>query len=235
MLALMNLCYDGVSSARFDSDLDAKQYVILLFERASGTLAGFSTLRLALESLAGKQVEVAYSGDTVIHPDHWGSKSLQSAFSRFLLMRKLRRPWRPVLWLLLSGGYKTYLIMVNHLPRSVPNRRSGASDEWAPFLKDLATRWFGSQYDAGRGIVRFSDAHYRVKTGVAPIDAETMRNADVAFFLERNPGHASGDELVCLAELRVSDLSRALTKSVLRQMGMSTRSHPERVGAEARP
>ncbi len=235
MLGLMNLCYEGVSAERFASDLDEKQFVILLFRRGSRELVGFSTLRIAVESLAGRSVDVAYSGDTVIHPDHWGAKTLQSAFSRFLLLRKLRRPWRPCLWLLLSGGYKTYLILVNHLPRSFPTRHWVGTAEQRRFLQDLATRWFGEQYDAARGIVRFASAPYRVRKSVVPLDVETLRHPDVAFFLERNPGHADGDELVCLAELRLRDLIRALLRVALQQAGMSARAVPQPEHAEARP
>jgi hypothetical protein len=31
----------------------------------------------------------------------------------------------------------------------------------------------------------------------------------VAFFLEKNPGHGQGDELVCLAEVSPTNLTRA--------------------------
>ena len=69
MLALMQLCYAGVSPERFAQDLDGKQYVILLHARRGAELVGFSTLRVSEERAAGRVVEVVYSGDTVIHPD----------------------------------------------------------------------------------------------------------------------------------------------------------------------
>jgi len=230
MLGLMHLCYEGVSASRFGADLDAKQFVILLFARASGDLVGFSTLRLTPERLEGRAVDVVYSGDTVIHPDHWGSKTLQAAFGRFLFARKLHRPWRPCLWLLLSGGYKTYLMMVNHFPRSFPSRRYDATPERRRFLHDLATRWFGDQYDAARGVVRFSADHYRVRSNVVQVDPETARVPDVAFFLARNPGHAVGDELACLCEIGLRDLGRELVRIALQQAGM--RAKPQRARAE---
>ena len=234
MLGLMHLCYEGVSASRFAADLDAKQFVILLFTRATRELVGFSTLRLAEERLAGRVVDLAYSGDTVIHPDHWGSKTLQAAFGRFLFARKLRRPWRRCLWLLLSGGYKTYLMMVNHFPRSFPSRRYQVPPERARFLAEVATRWFGDQYDAARGVVRFEADHYRVRSSVVSVDAETARHPDVAFFLARNPGHGEGDELVCLCEIGLRDLGRELVRIALQQAGMSSRMKATRTRAEAR-
>ena len=226
MLALMHVCYEGVTAERFATDLDEKQLVILLFARAGRELVGFSTVRIGEEQLRGRRVDLVYSGDTVIHPDHWGSKSLQAAFGRLLLARKLRQPLRPCLWLLLSGGYKTYLMMVRNFPRSFPSRG------WAPdpvresFLERVARSWFGDQYDSARGIVRFRGPHYRVRHGIAPVDARTATNLDVDFYLERNPAHADGDELVCLAEIRLRDLARDLVKIALRQTEMSARREP---------
>src|SRR5262249_27227265 len=150
MLALMQVCYAGVSAERFARDLAEKQYVILLSARRSGELVGFSTLRVAEEQVEGRTVEVVFSGDTVIHPDYWGQKELQVRFGRFMLARKLRRPLRPLLWLLLSAGYKTYLLAVNHFPRTLPRHDWEAPAGRVSFLRSLAERWFGSQYDAGR-------------------------------------------------------------------------------------
>lgn len=214
MLALMQLCYAGVSAERFAQDLDAKQYVILLHARRTGELVGFSTLRVAEEAGA----EVVYSGDTVVHPDWWGHKTLQVCFSRFLLGRKLRRPWRTLHWLLLSAGYKTYLLAVNYFPRTYPRRDWTAPAARVDFLRTLATRWFGAQYDAARGTLRFEAPHYRVRDGVAPIDRAAAAHPHIAFFAERNPGHVDGEELVCLVEIRGWDVARALGRSVVGQL-----------------
>lgn len=233
MLALMQLCYAGVSAERFARDLAEKQYVILMFVRRTGELAGFSTLRLSEESLGGRPVEVAFSGDTVIHPDWWGQKELQVQFSRFMLGRKLRRPLRPLLWMLLSGGYKTYLLAVNYFPRTLPRHDWEAPPEWHTFHSELATRWFGSQYDAARGTLRFEGQHYRVRDGVAPIDRAARAHPHIAYFAERNPGHVDGEELVCLVELRVGDLVRAVGRVVWKHLSGWTRRGLRVLGVRA--
>src|SRR5687767_14847765 len=63
---------------------------------------------------------VLFSGDTVIHPDWWGTRALHAGFIAYGLRRWIRRPWRPIYWLLLSKGYKTYLLLVNNFSRSSP-------------------------------------------------------------------------------------------------------------------
>jgi hypothetical protein len=234
MLALMQLCYAGVSPERFAKDLETKQFVILLSVRRTGELAGFSTVRVAEERLGGRVTEVVYSGDTVIHPDHWGQKELQRCFSFFLLGRKLRQPLRPLFWLLLSAGYKTYLLAVNYFPHTLPRHDWQAPAERQSFLAELAGRWFGAQYDAARGTLRFEETHYHVRQGLVPIDREAARHPDIAFFAERNPGHVQGDELVCLAEIRLWDLARALSRIVTNQVRLWTRRGLRWMGVGAR-
>ncbi|MET0404845.1 MAG: hypothetical protein ABW123_20680 [Cystobacter sp.] len=234
MLALMQTCYAGVSAERFTRDLDDKQYVILLSSRRTGELVGFSTVRIAEVQLEGQTAEIIFSGDTVIHPDHWGQKELQMRFTRLLIQRKLRHPFRPLMWLLLSAGYKTYLLAVNHLPRTVPRHDWEPPRERLAFLNALSTKWFGDQFDAARGTVRFAEAHYRVREGISPIDREAAAHPDIAYFVRRNPGHVEGEELVCLAELRMRDLMGALVDALRKQWRQWTGRGAKRAGVRAR-
>jgi hypothetical protein len=150
-----------------------------------------------------------------------------------MLTRKLRHPLRPLLWLLLSGGYKTYLLAVNHFPRTVPRHDWEAPPERVSFLHALAGRWFGGQYDEHRGTVRFAGAHYRVRDGVAPIDREAGAHPHIAFFAQRNTGHVEGEELVCLAEIRVRDLMWALSELMMKQVRLWTRRGLKLMGVRA--
>lgn len=212
MLALMQRCYAGVDAQRFERDLDQKQYVILLRARHTGELAGFSTLQVAQEFLGTQQTEIVFTGDTVIDPDYWGNKELQRQFSRFLLNRKLKRLFKPVHWLLLSAGYKTYLLAVNYFPRTHPRHNWTAPEDLRSSLDALVLRWFGEQYRPSMGTLRFANEHYRVREGLSPIDRESGAHPDIAFFAQKNPGHIVGEELVCLSEVRLWDLSRAVLR-----------------------
>jgi hypothetical protein len=198
MLELMQLCYDNVDAARFHQDLDNKQHVITLVNDG-GELMGFSTIRIAEELLDGRRVDILFSGDTVIHPDNWGTKALQKGFLAFVLRHKLAHPRRPLYWLLLSKGYKTYLLLTNNFPTSFPRTGYAPSSSLRALRDRVATAWWGREYDATTELLRFEVPRDRVKHGVAPVDPETRGNADVAFFLEKNPRWSEGDELVCLA------------------------------------
>lgn len=210
--ALFRATYDGTSRERFEHDLAEKQHVILLHDRETGALKGFSTVLVrALDSPRGAAT-VVFSGDTVIDREYWGQKQLQLAFARLLATLKLRSPARPLYWFLISKGYRTYLLLANAFPCAVP--RAGTDDDPAlrAMLDRLAHERFGTQYDGVRGVVRYDTPHERVRDGIAPLTADALRNRHVRFFVERNPDHGSGDELACLADVRLRDLARALLR-----------------------
>ena len=217
--SLFQRAYDGADRGRFEYDLAEKQLVILLRDRNSGVLGGFSTVLLQVVE-APRPATVVFSGDTVVDRAYWGQKQLQVAFARILVTQKLASPRRPVYWFLLSKGYRTYLLLANSFPRGTPRHDRDADPSLQRLLDRLATERYAEQYDPRSGVIRYATAHERVRAGVAPITADLLRNPHVRFFVKRNPGHEDGDELACLAEVRLLDLARIgarLTTALVRR------------------
>ena len=209
MYALFASAYEGTARATFERDLSEKQRVILLYDAHTGQLGGFSTVLLQPADSPRGPATVVFSGDTVIDPRYWGQKQLQTAFARLLLSLKLRAPARPLYWFLISKGYRTYLLLANAFPHAVPRHDRSGTPELRALLDELATSRFGARYDRAAGIVRNDGAHERVREGLAPVTGELLANAHVRYFIERNPAHGDGDELACLADVRLRDLVRA--------------------------
>ena len=213
--ALFRCAYEGTSRERFEHDLAEKQHIILLRDRESGALKGFSTVLVrAVESPRGAAT-VVFSGDTVIDREYWGQKQLQLAFARLLARLKLRTPTRPVYWFLISKGYRTYLLLANAFPRAVPRVGVDEDARLRAMLDTLARERFGAQYDAAAGVVRYETPHERVRDGIAPVTERALANRHVRFFVERNPDHGQGVELACLADVRLRDLARATARFTL--------------------
>lgn len=204
---LFRAAYAGAERERFERDFSAKHRVILL-RAADGSLQGFSTVHLApLEGGAGTLV---FSGDTVIAPAYWGTKVLQRAFATLLAAEKLRRPARPLYWFLISKGFKTYLMLAHTFPQALPRRDGVPDGELQALLDRVARARFGGAYDPISGVIRQPAGREAVRAGLCPVDERARRDPDVAFFLERNPGHADGDELACLARVRLRDVLREI-------------------------
>ena len=219
--ALFNAVYENTSRARFDHDLAEKQYIILLFSRQDRTLKGFSTVHVRRIGASHGAATAVFSGDTVIDPEYWGQKQLQLAFARLIVRLKLRNPWQPLYWFLVSKGYRTYLLLANAFPIAVPRAGRQADPALGAILDELATARFGAEYDRARGVVRYASAHERVRPGIAPLTASALSNAHVRFFVERNPEYAEGVELACLAKIRLLDLARAVARILFKKIERS--------------
>ena len=81
---------------------------------------------------------------------------------------------------------------------------------WARAVIDaLARHKFAASYDARVGVIRGGAGKDRLRAGVGDLTAERLRDPHVGFFAARNPGHANGDELCCVAPLTRANFTAA--------------------------
>lgn len=212
MWSLFSRHYEGVTPARFESDLRDKSHLILSRDTADGVIRGFSTIQVLQRRIGGKRIVAIYSGDTILDPAYWGRRDLQRAFCRFLLLTKLRSPGTPLYWFLVSKGFKTYLLLARNFVRFWPRQGETTPAYEAAIIDALAAEKFGDAYSNEAGLVRAVYDGGRVRTGLAPITLELMKDANIRFFAEKNPEHALGDELCCLGRFDFTTCGRALAK-----------------------
>lgn len=198
MWRLFSQYYTEVGRGAFLHDLAGKDHVILLRDHARA-LKGFSTAQGYVREVQGRRIGVVFSGDTIVDREYWGQTVLQRAFLRYIVRFKLRHPFTPVYWFLISKGYKTYLLMARNFPVYWP-RHDMETPAWERAVLDsLAREKFGASWRPDLGILRFERCLGRLRGSVAPIDDELRaRYAEVRFFEQKNPGHAEGDELCCI-------------------------------------
>jgi hypothetical protein len=217
MWTLFETHYSGVSRATFEQDLAEKEKVILLHDRVNRRLCGFSTLQNYTVDFEGDKVRVVFSGDTIVDPAYWGQSALQWAFLRNGIWQKILHPLCPVYWLLITKGYKTYLLLSRNFPEYWP-RHDRPTPRWQDtLLGTLAQCRFGDFFDKSTGLLRFDSTRGTLRAEVAPIATLLLEDADIHFFAEHNPGHARGDELCCLGhiglDLAVSYIKKALMRA----------------------
>ena len=210
--------YEQATPETFRRDLVEKDHVVLLRDEASGTLQGFSTLATYVAEVDGQQVGVVYSGDTIIRPAFWGTPALPSVWIQHVLQLAATMP-QPVYWLLISSGYKSYRFLPVFYREFYPRYDCPTPRHAQRVMDTLAAQRFGKQYDPPTGIVRFAGGGTPLRSGVAEVSDERQRNPHVRFFLERNPGHAQGDELVCLTQIAWENLTSAGQRMAQMQHG----------------
>lgn len=216
MRALLERYFEGVTPEQFARDLDEKDRVLRIF--VEGRLVGFSTLALETVRLRdGRVVNVVYSGDTIVAPEAWGSPVLARGWIRLVRRAAAELPAAPCYWLLLSSGFRTYRFLPVFWRDFWPRAGAPLPAAERDLRDELAGRRYGAAYDPVAGVVRFG-APQRLRTSLAEVPAGRARDAQVAFFLAANPGHAEGDELVCLTELSDRNLTAA-GRRVVREAG----------------
>lgn len=210
MHAIFETYYDHGPIDTFLSDLMKKDGAFLVRRERDDEIVGFSTLGIVEFTHEGRPARGLFSGDTIIEKAYWGSRTLQTAFARKLLAEALRHPFMRQYWLLISKGYKTYLLLTRNFPIYYPDRRTEH-----PGLKALVEHYcellYPGRLDRQAMVLDFGPQANCLKAEVADID-DTLRQGDpdIAFFERRNPGWARGHELPCIARTDLATFVRAI-------------------------
>ncbi len=207
MRSLMNEYYENVSPEQFKTDLDEKEKVILLRDDET-RIRGFSTMKRFSVTVDGQEVVGIFSGDTIIEPVCWGTFALLKSWLTLALQWSDDTPHDRVYWLLLSAGYKTYRFLPVFFDAFYPTHETPTPPKQQRILDTLATARYPETYDPDDGVVRLNHPT-PLRDGVAPPTERRRQDPNVSFFLESNPGHTEGDELVCLTQVTRANLGRA--------------------------
>ena len=205
MWSLYSEYYDGTHESLFRSDLSAKSHV-LLSRDPEGSIRGFTTIEFTRHPFEGREVGVVFSGDTIIDHRYWGKNDFASCWIRFAASLQRQEPDLPLFWLLIVKGHRTFRYL------SVFGRRYYPAPQWETpgnfrgLMDRLASERFGEAYNPATGVVHFPESKGHLKTPWAEVPETARKRREVAFFLERNPGYDSGDELVCLCEISVANM-----------------------------
>jgi hypothetical protein len=195
-----------VTAGQFSRDLDEKDWVLRL--RCGERLVGFTTLQVYGARVDGQSLNVMYSGDTITSPEVWGSPVLARAWIALVRQVQGERLDEPWYWLLLSSGFRTYRFLPVFWRAFWPRHDAPIPPAMARLRACLARQRFGDRYDDRAGIVRFASPQ-RLRDRLACVPDGRRHDPHIAFFLEQNPGHDGGDELVCIADLSDANLTAA--------------------------
>lgn len=212
----MDRHYSNVVPASFEADLAEKRWVIQITDQATGALCGFSTQVVLDVSFQNRRIKALFSGDTIVDRDYWGDKALLQVGGRLALSLVAENPQDEWYWFLISQGYKTYRFLPVFFREFYPRFDAPTPDAIRQVIDALAMHKFPDQYDPAAGVVRSNPNHYRLREGVADVTPERCRDPHVRFFVDRNPGHAAGDELCCIAPLTRENFTDAAYR-VLRE------------------
>jgi hypothetical protein len=214
MFTLMESYYEGVERATFDADLDEKEWVIQISDDETGRLKGFSTQMLLEAKVAGHTVRALFSGDTIIESDARAERSLFQVSGWFVRSLMDAWPCAELYWFLISKGYKTYRFLPVFFHEFYPRYDAPTPTRLAAVIDALAGSKYPASYDRALGIVKSGTSSCRLRPDTADITPDRLRDPHVRYFAARNPQHARGDELCCIAPLTPANLTRAAYRAM---------------------
>lgn len=208
--------YNNADFETFVSDINKKHYVLIITDRQNGNIVGFSTLAIFDLQYKGKKAYGIFSGDTILEKQYWGSRRWQVTWALFFLKLKLKSPMTPFFWLLISKGYKTYLLLANNFIHYYP-RVDHEDHDLARVVDTYCEDLYPEYYRKEEKILDFGDQYQNLKDGVAEIiDDLKSTQPKIQFFEEKNPEWRRGTELPCVGLMEIPALIN-FAKKVIRE------------------
>jgi hypothetical protein len=202
--------YENTSLDIFMQDLSKKSGVILVTRKADDRIVGFSTQTFFNLVVDGKRVRGIFSGDTIIEQAYWGNNALANTFYRRLIIERIKRPFTPFYWFLISKGYKTYLLLTNNFYNYYPNV-NGKDEKYRRITEAYCQQLFPDAFDKDKMLLDFGQSYVRLKGDVADITPELKAaSPHIAFFEKVNPSWRRGTEVPCLGACDYESLFRSL-------------------------
>jgi hypothetical protein len=212
MYSLMDKYYEDIIFSVFIEDLEEKDYCILLYD-TNNRIKGFSTQKIMSVAVVEEKVYGVFSGDTIIHPDYWGSIELYKLFAKSFISYGKR--YKSFYWFLISKGYKTYKMLPLFFKEFYPNYAEKTPAYEQKLIHSFGEMKFPDEYSRESGVIQYKGTKDKLKPGVADITEKQLKDLNIIHFVKLNPEHVKGNDLVCIAKLTEENLKPAVRRLLL--------------------
>jgi hypothetical protein len=185
-----------------EGELRRRQNIAMF--RMGDALLGMAAIDTYLTTFRGRNIVVLHTSHLLIREHGRGRNLVQKLGARTFLATRLRYPLRPIYWFYDALSYKSYLLLPRNFRTFWPRFDSPTPEPQAALIDQLATQAFGPAWRPARGVVVRSGFR-RLRSTTAPLILDSDSEPELSFFARANPGHASGDTLVCLCPLTATN------------------------------
>ncbi len=212
MYAIFEKYYENVNFENFARDFSNKSGAFLVLHPKSGDIVGFSTIKELSLEIDGKMTHAFFSGDTVVEKEFWGTRILPYLMFKYVISFRMRKLGDPIYWLLISKGFKTYLVMANNWYSYYPHYK-GKHQGLKKVIDAYSEAYYGDYYIKDKGLLDFGDDYAPLKGDIAPItDEMRQKSPKIKFFEQVNPEWERGTELVCVGAIPTKDIFRYIER-----------------------
>lgn len=229
MYGIFEKYYLNTTFQIFKKDLMEKTGIFIIREPKNDLIVGFSTVVERDFEVNGIVRHAFFSGDTIIEQAYWGNRALQRAMYRYIIFFKLKYPTKPIYWMLISKGFKTYLLLANNYFTYYPHC-DHKHQRLEQFVEAYCNQYFAEYYDKNKKLLNFGDAYQALDPEIAPITDEMRKKSKkIAFFEEKNPTWSVGTELPCIGEIHWSDLYRYVQRFLTKPASKGQDHHQTKI------
>ena len=137
------------------------------------------------------------------------------SWCRFAGAVAAEEPAIPLYWFLICKGHRTYLYLPLFFRTYHPRHDAPAPPRALEVLDVLAADRFPDAYRPESGLLVFPESHGQLTPDLAEVPDGRRDDPRVRYFMERNPGYASGDELVCLTRISADNMKSLARRKFL--------------------
>lgn len=214
MYEIMEKHYDNIKYEKFKNDLLDKDIIFLLNDEKN-ILKGFTTLEFMELNIDNVNIKGIFSGDTIVDKDVGFELELQKMWVKFIYNHLKENENIKLYWFLICKGYKTYSFLPLYFKNYYPNHEIETPIFEQKIMDEYAFIKYGEKYNKETGIIYNDGSNDYLKNNVAPVTERKLKKPIVKYFVNKNPGHENGDELVCLAEFKHSNLKKVFERMLL--------------------
>jgi hypothetical protein len=198
----------------FITSIQAKRDLVQL-RGDDGRLLGIGAVEMFDLTHARRTVTVIHAGNAAFTDETRGHGLVHRIGFRYFIRAKWVNPRRPVYVAFTTFSWRSYLSLTRNFRRSWPRRHARPPAWEAGLYQRLGRRLLGEQYDPAAGVARNLDR--RLRPAIAAIPDHLASDPDVLHFATCNSGYASGDVLLCLAPLSLTNWWSAARRMMLRR------------------
>lgn len=199
-----------------ESQLRARQHVVLFRTRRDGALVGMAAVDVYPVEFRGRKLTIIHTAHVLLDEAYRGLNLIQRVGFSFFLRARLRYPFRRAYWFFDTFSYKSYLLLPRNFREFWP-RYDQPTPQWERALMDkLAVDAYGEHWRPEKGIVTRS-GQKRLLPEAAPLEWKLVGIPDLEFYARANPEHEDGDMLVCLCPLSAANWLSLAKRAIMRR------------------
>lgn len=204
----------------FEQSFTNKRDAVLIKDARTGELVGLGGVAVEELPLGDSRCVVIFPGDTLFDPKVRGKSLVQGLGLLYYLECRLKRPTLPVYMVYGTFSYKSYLMLPRNFRTFWPRQGAPMPAREQALLRDVAERFYLDVRERAGGAL-VARTTKRLREGVATVDEAALRDPDIRYFHEQNPGYTDGEVLLCLIPLHTANWL-SVGRNVLRRRVRAT-------------